>query len=108
VKGISFRAALLSPIIDFHTHCAPRPTGDRFGVAEAMHATPVGRNMVTNYRGLPAVAYHEMTDFDLQQEISARAGVTHRILITSGCCTSTPWAFGRRTCAKPRCSEPTA
>src|SRR5215813_14558750 len=68
------------PIIDIHTHCAPRPTGDRFGVAGAMRGTPAGRNMVTNYRGLPAVAYHEMTDFDLQQEVSARAGVTHRIL----------------------------
>jgi predicted TIM-barrel fold metal-dependent hydrolase len=68
------------PIIDIHTHCAPRPTGDRFGVADAMRGTPAGRNMVTNYRGLPAVAYHEMTDFDLQQEVSARAGVTHRIL----------------------------
>ena len=45
-----------------------------------MRGTPVGRNMVTNFRGLPAVAYHEMTDFDLQQEVSARAGVTHRIL----------------------------
>ena len=68
------------PIIDIHTHCAPRPTADRFGVAAAMRGTPVGRNMVTNYRGLPAVAYHEMADFDLQQEVSARAGVTHRIL----------------------------
>ena len=70
----------LLPIIDIHTHCAPRLAGDRFGVAAAMRGTPVGRNMVTNYRGLPAVGYHEMTDFDLQQEVSARAGVTHRIL----------------------------
>jgi aminocarboxymuconate-semialdehyde decarboxylase len=68
------------PIIDIHTHCAPRPTGDRFGVAAAMRGTPIGRNMVTNYRGLPAVAYHEMTDFDLQQEALARAGVTHRLI----------------------------
>src|SRR3982074_3072836 len=36
--------------------------------------------MVTNYRGLPAVAYHEMTDFDLQQEVSARAGITGRLM----------------------------
>jgi aminocarboxymuconate-semialdehyde decarboxylase len=68
------------PIIDTHTHCAPRPAGDRFGVADAMRGMPAGRNMITNYRGLPAVAYHEMTDFDLQQEVSARAGITHRIL----------------------------
>jgi hypothetical protein len=38
------------PIIDIHTHCAPRPTSDRFGVADAMRGTPAGRNMVTNYR----------------------------------------------------------
>ena len=68
------------PIIDIHTHCAPRPTSDRFGVAAAMRGTPVGRNMVTSYRGLPAVAYHEMTDFDLQQEVLGRAGVTHRLI----------------------------
>src|SRR4030081_1642718 len=36
--------------------------------------------MVTNYRGLPAVAYHEMTDFDLQQELSARAGIIGRLM----------------------------
>jgi len=71
---------LLLPIIDIHTHCAPRPTSDRFGVAAAMRGTPVGRNMVTKYRDLPAVSYYEMTDFDLQQEVSARAGITHRIL----------------------------
>ena len=70
----------LLPIIDIHTHCAPRPIDDRFGVAAAMRGTPVGRNMATNYRGLPAVSYHEMTDFDLQQEVLARAGVTHRLI----------------------------
>jgi predicted TIM-barrel fold metal-dependent hydrolase len=68
------------PLIDIHTHCAPRVPGDRFGVAEALRGVPVGRNTVTNYRGLPAVAYHEMTDLDLQQEVLARAGVTHRLM----------------------------
>jgi len=71
------------PIIDIHTHCVPRVPGDRFGVAAAMQAAPVGRNVVTNYRGLPAVGYYEMTDFDLQQEVLARAGVTHRLISNS-------------------------
>src|SRR4051812_34837632 len=71
------------PIIDIHTHCSPpRPPGDRFGVAEALRGTPVGKNMMTNYRGLPAVAYHEMGDFELQQQTCAKAGVTHRIIST--------------------------
>ena len=70
----------LLPIVDIHTHCAPRPSDDRFGVAAAMRGIPAGRNTVTSYRDLPAVAYHEMTDFDLQQAVSAGAGVTHRIL----------------------------
>jgi predicted TIM-barrel fold metal-dependent hydrolase len=74
------RRKVALPIIDIHTHCAPRPTGDPFGVAAAMRGTPVGRNMATNYRDLPAVSYHEMTDFDLQQEVLARAGVTHRLI----------------------------
>jgi aminocarboxymuconate-semialdehyde decarboxylase len=71
------------PIIDIHTHCAPRPTDDRFGVAEALRGTSAGRNMVTNYRGLPAVGYYEMTDFDLQQETLARAGITGRLISNS-------------------------
>jgi aminocarboxymuconate-semialdehyde decarboxylase len=71
------------PIIDIHTHCAPRPTDDRFGVAAALRGTPVGRNVVTNYRGLPAVGYHEMTDFDHQQEVLARAGITGRLISNS-------------------------
>jgi len=68
------------PVIDIHTHCAPRPADDRFGVAAMLRGTPAGRNVVTNYRDLPAVSYHEMTDFDLQQEVSARAGITHRLM----------------------------
>jgi aminocarboxymuconate-semialdehyde decarboxylase len=71
------------PIIDIHTHCAPRPTDDRFGVAAALRGAPAGRNMVTNYRGLPAVGYYEMTDFDLQQEALARAGITGRLISNS-------------------------
>jgi len=71
------------PIIDIHTHCAPRVSGDRFGIAAAMQATPVGRNVVTNYRGLPAVGYYEMTDFALQQEVLARAGITGRLISNS-------------------------
>src|SRR5258708_13079846 len=71
------------PIIDIHTHCSPpRPPGDRFGVAEALQGTPVGKNTATNYRGLPAVSYHEMGDFELQQEICAKAGITGRIIST--------------------------
>src|SRR5262245_24367366 len=68
------------PIIDIHTHCSPRAHDDPFGVAQALRGTPVGKNAVTNYRGLPAVAYHDMTDFDLQQEVCARAGITGRII----------------------------
>ena len=44
------------PVIDIHTHCSPRMQGDPFGVAETLRGTPVGRNAMTNYRGLPAVA----------------------------------------------------
>ncbi len=71
------------PIIDIHTHCVPRVPGDRFGIAAAMQARQVGRNVVTSYCGLPAVGYYEMTDFDLQQEVLARAGVTGRLISNS-------------------------
>jgi aminocarboxymuconate-semialdehyde decarboxylase len=38
--------------------------------------------MVTNYRGLPAISYHEMQDFDLQQEVCSKAGITGRLMST--------------------------
>ena len=57
--------------------------GDRFGVAEALRGTPVGRNVATNYRGLPAVGYYEMTDLALQQEVLTRAGITGRLISNS-------------------------
>ncbi len=68
------------PIIDIHTHCAPRVVGDPFGVGDMLRGVKVGRNFATNYRGLPATTYHDMSDFDLQQEVSAKAGVTGRLL----------------------------
>ena len=43
-------------------------------------AGPVGKNTVTNFAGLPAVSYHDMYDFDLQQEVCARAGITGRVI----------------------------
>jgi predicted TIM-barrel fold metal-dependent hydrolase len=79
------------PIIDIHTHCSPRVSGDPFGVADAMRGTPVGRNTVTNFRGLPAVSYHEMYEFDLQQEVCAAAGVTGRLISTPFAAEAIAW-----------------
>jgi predicted TIM-barrel fold metal-dependent hydrolase len=67
-------------IIDVHTHCAPRVPNDPFGIGEILRTRPVGTNAVTNYRGLPAVSYRDMSDFDLQQEVCAKAGVTGRLI----------------------------
>src|SRR3981189_1516655 len=80
------------PIIDIHTHCSPRMQGDPFGVAETLRGTPAGANAITNYRGLPAVAYHEMTDFDLQQEVCAKAGITGRIISNPFAAEGISWA----------------
>jgi predicted TIM-barrel fold metal-dependent hydrolase len=80
------------PIIDMHTHCAPRVAGDPFGVAAVMRGTPVGRNSVSSFRGLPAVAYGEMADFDLQQEVSEKAGITGRIISNPFAAESISWA----------------
>ena len=70
----------MSHIVDIHTHCVLPSRDDPFGVASVMRGKPVGRNTVSNFRNLPAVSYVEMTDFDLQQEVSAKAGVTRRII----------------------------
>lgn len=80
------------PIIDMHTHCAPRVAGDPFGVAEAMRMTPVGKNSVSSFRGLPAILYGEMTDFDLQQEVSEQAGITGRIISNPFAAEGISWA----------------
>ena len=67
-------------IVDIHTHCVLPHRDDPFGVAHVMRGRPVGRNSVSNFRNLPAVSYVEMTDFALQQEMSAKAGLTRRII----------------------------
>jgi aminocarboxymuconate-semialdehyde decarboxylase len=72
----------MSQIIDIHTHCSPRQREDPFGVAAIMRGTPIGRNMLINYRGLPAIGHWEMTDFDFQQEACAKAGITGRLMST--------------------------
>jgi aminocarboxymuconate-semialdehyde decarboxylase len=72
----------MTEIIDMHTHCSPAGREDPFGVRAAMAGTRVGRNIVSSYRGLPAVMYHELTDFELQQQVSAAAGVTRRLIST--------------------------
>jgi predicted TIM-barrel fold metal-dependent hydrolase len=80
------------PIIDMHTHCAPRVAGDPFGVAAAMRATQVGKNSVSSFRGLPAILYGEMADFDLQQEVCAKAGITGRIISNPFAAEGISWA----------------
>ncbi len=70
----------MSHIVDIHTHCVLPSRDDPFGAASAMRGAPFGRNTISNFRNLPAVSYAEMTDFELQQEVSAKAGVTRRII----------------------------
>src|SRR5262252_3479244 len=72
----------MSPIIDIHTHCSPRQRDDPFGVAAIMRGTPIGKNMLLNYRDLPAIGHWEMTDFGFQQETCAKAGITGRLMST--------------------------
>jgi aminocarboxymuconate-semialdehyde decarboxylase len=80
------------PIVDIHTHCAAPVQGDPFGVAAVMRGTPVGKNAVTSFRGLPAVSYHEMSDFELQQEVCAKAGITGRIISNPFAAEAVSWA----------------
>ena len=82
----------MTPIIDIHTHSAPRVTGDPFGVAAVMRGTPVGKNMVSSFRGLPAVGYGEIFDFDHQQEVCAAAGITGRMISNPFAAESISWA----------------
>jgi predicted TIM-barrel fold metal-dependent hydrolase len=71
----------MAHIIDVHTHHSPRSKGgDPLGVGNAMRSQRVGRNFYSDYKGLPGLAYYELTDFAHQQEISRKAGIDYRLL----------------------------
>jgi len=67
-------------IVDIHTHCVLPSKDDPFGVGHVLRGRSIDGNVVSNFRGLPAVSLKEMSDFDWQQETSAKAGVTRRIV----------------------------
>ena len=67
-------------IIDIHTHCSIPDRTDPLGVAQFMRGTPVGKNSYSDFRGLPSISYYELTDFDLQQEVSHKAGINYRLM----------------------------
>jgi len=67
-------------IVDIHTHYAGPPKGDPLGVAHAIRGTRVGKNLYSDYKDLPSIAYYELTDFDVQQEVSHKAGITRRLM----------------------------
>jgi predicted TIM-barrel fold metal-dependent hydrolase len=70
----------MAHIVDIHTHCSVPTRSDPLGVAAVLRGTQVGKNRITNFRGLPAVGYYELTDFELQQEVSRKAGITRRLM----------------------------
>ncbi|HUK61587.1 MAG TPA: amidohydrolase family protein [Stellaceae bacterium] len=70
----------MAHMVDIHTHAAVPTKEDPFGVADLMRGQIVGKNMISHFRGLPAVGYSEMFNFALQQEVSAKAGITRRLI----------------------------
>jgi aminocarboxymuconate-semialdehyde decarboxylase len=70
-------------IVDVHTHFGLENVAKKLGIEGNVYgAVRVGKNVVTNYRGLPAVGYGEMSDFETQQERNEKAGVTKRLMST--------------------------
>ncbi|HVA14703.1 MAG TPA: amidohydrolase family protein [Stellaceae bacterium] len=67
-------------IVDIHTHCSVPDRSDPLGVGAFMRGTAVGRNSYNDFRGLPSISYYELTDFDLQQEVSHKAGIARRLM----------------------------
>lgn len=70
----------MTQIVDIHTHCSIPDRSDPLGVAQFMRGTPVGRNSYSDFGGLPSISYYELTDFDLQQDVSHKAGITRRLM----------------------------
>ena len=68
-------------IVDVHTHFGLEQVAKKLGIEGNVYgAVKVGRNVVTNYRGLPAVGYAEMSDFDTHMRVNQAAGVTKRLM----------------------------
>ncbi len=70
----------MAHIVDIHTHCSPPPKGDPLGVAGAMRGKMVGKNLYSDYGGVPMIAYWPLQDFDVQQEVSHKAGIDFRLM----------------------------
>ncbi len=70
-------------IVDVHTHFALAGVAPKLGIdPRFLNPVKAGRNTVTNYRGLPAVGYAEMGEFDTHMQVNEKAGVTRRLLST--------------------------
>jgi len=70
----------MAHIIDIHTHHSGPPKGDPLGVASVMRGQLVGKNMYSDYKGMPGIAYYELTNFQLQQDNSHKAGIDFRLM----------------------------
>jgi predicted TIM-barrel fold metal-dependent hydrolase len=70
----------MAHIVDIHTHHSARSTGDPLGVGNAMRGQRAGRNFYSDYKGMPGLAYYELTDFEHQQDVSHRAGIDFRLI----------------------------
>ena len=71
----------MAHIVDVHTHFGLEGVAKKLGIEGNVYgAVRVGPNVVTNYRGLPAVGYGEMSDFETHMERNEKAGVTKRLL----------------------------
>src|SRR5262249_29372645 len=73
-------SGVVAHIIDIHTHhSGPPKGGDPLGVGGVLRAQMVGKNMYSDYKGMPGIAYYELTNFQLQQEHSHQAGIDFRL-----------------------------
>jgi predicted TIM-barrel fold metal-dependent hydrolase len=70
----------MAHIVDIHTHCSAPPKGDPLGVAHAMRGKMVGKNLYSDYGGIPMIAFWPLQDFGVQQEVSHRAGIDYRLM----------------------------
>ena len=71
----------MAEIVDVHTHFGLNAVGKKLGIeGDIYKSVRVGRNIVSSYRGLPAVGYAEISDFETQMETNEKAGVTKRLM----------------------------
>ncbi len=67
-------------IVDVHTHFFEPGLARELGAEDVMTVEPAGENVLATYKGVPAIGYADMWNFEKQLQVNERAGITKRLI----------------------------